>query len=91
MSDFTYELPDNESFLTAVRSVAVNKFSTCFDQVHLYDVIKEGTCEIYDTQQYSKQRWDAMGVKMHFYVPTQAYGLYNRDQGRLNQELYSYM
>jgi len=71
MSEFTYEVPDNNAFFKTVlmvveQNATIEKASIAFFDI--YNVIKDGYCEIAPSNSFSQKRWDAMHTTIYFYV-----------------------
>lgn len=67
MTEFTYKLPPNDSYFKAILMTLKNK-------PNVYDILKNGYCEIYNSDSYSRKRWDAMATTINFYIPQDVYG-----------------
>ena len=75
MTEFTHELPNNIDLFEGVKVVASAMPKYPFS-INLIDVIKDGYCEISDTGQFSKQRWDALGAIVSFFIPPEVFSSY---------------
>lgn len=75
MTEFTHELPNNNDLFYGVKVVASARQQYPFS-INLIDVIKDGYCEISDTGQFSKQRWNAIGAIVSFFIPPEIFSLY---------------
>lgn len=67
MADFTYEIPDERAYFKAVVDIAKN--DPAHNRINLYNIIKDGYCEISAGSSYSQKRWNAMATTVNFYIP----------------------
>lgn len=67
MADFTYEIPDERAYFKAVVDIAKN--DPTHKRINLYNIIKDGYCEISAGSSYSQKRWNAMATTVNFYIP----------------------
>ncbi len=54
----------------------INAMTIMLYKDELCELLDKGHCEIYNTGAFSHKRWDATGVKIHFYVPMDVYSKY---------------
>lgn len=71
MCEFSYELPDNKFFFKNVTTIL--KKDPKYAQYNYYDIVKDGYCEISNTNRYSGKRWNAMYTSINFYISQNAY------------------
>ncbi len=72
MADYTYQEPDSEDFIAALRAVLKNK-----GEADLLSLLHGATCTISPSSQYSRRRWDAMWTEVFFEVPAERLGDFN--------------
>ena len=60
---FDYKLPDDTEFHKTLRSWLKVK-----QEDDLFELLREGKCFINSTNSYSRNRWNAMGAIIHFYI-----------------------
>jgi len=68
MSDFTYEIPDEERFLLAVLINLKRK-----GLVNIASLLEGSKCTISHGGQFSRRRWNAFWTTVHFDIPINKY------------------
>ena len=67
--DFTYELPQNDTFIKAVKST-ITSLPVPLDSIQklnqFFDVAR---CELVNTEKFSGCRWNALGLNIEFFIP----------------------
>ncbi len=75
MTEFTYVLPSDKDFYNGVKTM-VNSMPLLMYKDELKELLSNGRCEIYNTEQFSQKRWNATGVKIFFYTSMDIYSKY---------------
>lgn len=77
MADFTYEIPDERRFFTAIQQI-LSKSNIVMESL-IADKLRNGKCSIVSSSQFSQKRWDAFSTSVHFYVPIDNLGVFDKE------------
>lgn len=79
MDEFTYALPNEQAFYTALKTVVLTLSKSHQIKIQLEDILDDGYCEILNTNQYSYKRWNAIGVNISIFISLEKYNKYSDD------------
>lgn len=66
--NFTYQMPDNEAFMSTLRNYLIQT-----EQINLAQLLTHATCEMSSSGSFSGNRWDAYSATITFRVPLNIY------------------